>query len=75
MASDYLGRIKRSVHLDKENGWIFGVCGGIANYLRSDVAIVRVGVLIAGLFFPKIVAALYLVAWLVLDDRGRTLDQ
>ena len=75
MASDYLGRIKRSIQLDKENGWIFGICAGVANYMRTDVAIVRVCVLIAGLFLPKVVAALYLVAWLVLDDRSTTIDQ
>ena len=67
--NDYLSRIKERVTLDKENAWLVGVCAGLANFFKTDVAIVRVGVVISGLFFPKIVAALYLIAWLVLDDR------
>ena len=70
MAEDYVNRIRKRVGLDKENGWILGVCAGLASYLRLDSAIVRVGVTIAALFFPKIVIASYLVAWLVLDDRS-----
>ena len=75
MATDYLGRIKRSVQLDKENAWAFGVCAGLANYSRQDPAIVRVAVIVTGLFLPKVVAAAYLVAWLVLDDRGDTVQR
>lgn len=69
MASDYFGRIRKRVQLDKDNGWLLGVCAGVANYLHQDPAMVRVGVLVTGLFLPKIVAAAYLIAWLVLDDR------
>lgn len=56
--------------LDKENAWILGVCAGVANTLKTDPAIVRVATTVAGLFFPKVVIALYLVAWLVMDDRA-----
>ena len=69
MASDYLGRVRRSIHLDSEQGWIFGVCAGLARYFKTDAAIVRVAFVVTGLFFPKIVAASYLVLWLILDDR------
>ena len=75
MASDYFGRIKKSVQLDKENAWGFGVCAGLANYLRHDPAIVRVAVIVVGLFLPKVIVAAYLVAWLVLDDRGDTIQR
>jgi phage shock protein PspC (stress-responsive transcriptional regulator) len=68
--SDLLTRVRTKWHLDKDNGWIFGVCAGLANCLHTDPAIVRVGVAVAGLFFPKIVIATYLVAWLILDDRS-----
>ena len=57
------------IHLDSKNGWLFGVCAGLALKLRTDPAIVRVGVIIAGLFVPQITIAAYLIAWLVLDDR------
>ncbi len=74
MASDYFGRFKRSVQLDKENSWVFGVCAGLANFFRQDPAVIRVAVVVCGLFFPKTVAAAYLIAWLVLDDRDTPLQ-
>ena len=71
MSDDFLNRVRASLHLDKNNGWVFGVCAGLAHYWRTDPAIVRVAVIVTGLFFPKIVIASYLVAWLVLDDQTR----
>jgi len=62
----------RKLNLDQDNGWILGVCAGLANYLKTDYAVVRVATVVAALFAPKIVVATYLVAWLVLD-RGTTL--
>ena len=70
MSNDFRDRLKRRIQLDKENGWVFGVCAGLANAWRLDPAFVRVGVIVAGLFYPKIVIATYLVAWLFLDDRS-----
>ena len=55
--------------LDYGGRWIGGVCAGFADYFGIDPALVRVGTIITGLFFPKIVIAAYLVAWLVLDRR------
>ena len=69
MANEFTHRTNRRIRLDKDNGWLFGVCAGLANYLRTDPAIVRVGVTVTGLFMPKIVIAAYLVAWLILDER------
>ena len=75
MSGDFMNRVKRRIQLDKDNGWVFGVCAGLANYWRIDPAIVRVGVLVAGLFLPKIVIASYLIAWLILDDRSLMRDR
>jgi phage shock protein PspC (stress-responsive transcriptional regulator) len=69
MSNEFVDRIRRRVHLDKDNGWVFGVCAGVANYVRLDPAFMRVGVLVTGLFFPKIVIATYLVMWMILDER------
>ena len=70
MSNDFRDRLKRRIQLDKENGWVFGVCAGLANAWRLDPVFVRVGVIVAGLFYPKVVIAAYLVAWLFLDDRS-----
>lgn len=62
-------RFRFALYLDKRNAWIAGVCAGIAHRLRIDPAIVRVAVIVTGLFLPKLVIAAYLIAWLVLDER------
>ncbi len=67
MSNEYINKLK--LHLDKDNGWFFGVCAGLANLLNLDPALIRVGTIVSGLFFPKLTIAAYLVAWLVLDDR------
>ena len=65
--TDEIGRDRLA--LDYGQRWIGGVCAGFANYFGIDPAIVRVGLVVTGLFFPKIVIAAYLIAWLVLDRR------
>ena len=66
-----MDRLRRNLMLDSRNGWIAGVCAGIANFFRTDPAIVRVVTVVAGLFLTKVVIALYLVAWLLLDEAPR----
>ena len=68
MANSTLNNVRRRLRLDSRNGWIAGVCAGFANRFQTDPVIVRVGVVIAALFFPKTVIACYLLAWLVLDE-------
>ena len=62
-------RFRANPYLDRKNGWVAGVCAGIANRMRMDPAIVRVAVTVTGLFLPKLAIAAYLIAWLVLDER------
>ncbi len=71
MANSTLDRIRKRITLDSREGWIAGVCAGFARYLDTDPAFVRVAVIISGLFMPKVTAAVYLIAWLVLDDERR----
>jgi phage shock protein PspC (stress-responsive transcriptional regulator) len=69
MSNEYFTKIKSRWQLDRDNGWLFGVCAGLADFLRLDPALVRVGAIVTGLFMPKLVIACYLVAWLILDDK------
>lgn len=64
-------RPQRRLRLDPHEGWIAGVCAGLANYLRTDPAFVRVGTLVTALFLPKLTIAAYLIAWLLLDSERR----
>ena len=34
-----VNRLRDSVHLDRDNAWLFGVCAGLANYWNTDPAI------------------------------------
>ncbi len=69
MSDSSLERLRRRFHLDRRNGWIVGVCAGIADSLRTDPAFLRVGFVVAALFAPKVTIAVYLVAWILLDER------
>jgi phage shock protein PspC (stress-responsive transcriptional regulator) len=66
-----LEKLRKRMHLDRDQAWLFGVCTGLANYWHTDPAIVRVGVVVCGLFITKVAIACYLVAWLLLDDQPR----
>ncbi len=68
MTANHFHRLRRSLRLDKENGWLAGVCAGFAKALGTDPALVRVGVIVTALFFPKLTIAAYLIAWAVLDE-------
>ena len=63
-------RLRIQLHLDRNHAWFFGVCAGLAYYCRTDPAIVRVGAVVSGLFMTKLTIAIYLVAWLILDNRS-----
>ena len=71
MADSTLNRRHRRLRLDPREGWIAGVCAGLANYLNTDPAFVRVATVVTGLFLPKLVVAAYLIAWLLLDPERR----
>ena len=61
---------RKKLNLDSREGLLGGVCAGLARYLSVDPSWVRVGTLVTGIFFTKIVVASYLVAWLMLDERS-----
>ena len=60
---------RRRLRLDRDEGWLAGVCAGCAATLGIDPAFVRVGTVVTGLFLPQLTVAAYLVAWLVLRHR------
>lgn len=53
--------------LDKYNGKVFGVCGGIANYFRIDPMLVRIGFVIGGFLSVGTAALIYLAIALIAD--------
>jgi len=72
---DLSSRGRKKLGLDSREGLLGGVCAGLARYLSIQPSWIRVGALVAGIFFPKLVVAAYLVAWLMLDERNRPDDR
>lgn len=50
----------RGSYRDRENGWIFGVCSGIADRFNFRIGTVRVIAIISLLLFFWLTAAIYL---------------
>ena len=71
MAKSTLNNLRRRIRLDRKEGWIAGVCAGLANYFDTDPAFVRVAAIISALFLPKLTISAYLIAWLLLDNDKR----
>ncbi len=68
--SNALERIRTSLARDRKDGWIGGVCAGIARNFRIDPGFVRVGMVVAAVFSWKIVLAAYVIAWILLPERS-----
>lgn len=62
------GRLAR-LYRDRENGLIFGVCAGIADYFALNTLLVRGIALVALWFAPLPTGLVYLVAATLLRDR------
>jgi phage shock protein C len=57
------------LRLDRTNGMLLGVCAGLARYFGVDALWVRVGAIVAAVVLTKLAVAVYVIAWLVLDER------
>ena len=64
-----LDRFRDRITLDKRNGWLGGVCAGFARYFNIDPTFVRVGLIVAAIFYTKIVIAAYVICWVLLSER------
>jgi phage shock protein C len=59
----------RGFYRDRENGWVFGVCAGIADRFNFNVGTVRVIAIISLLLFFWLAAAFYLGATLLIKEK------
>jgi phage shock protein C len=57
----------RGFHLDRTNGKVMGVCGGIANHFGIDPTLVRVGFAIGAFVSIGTAAFIYLAIGLIAD--------
>ena len=59
----------RGFYRDRENGWVFGVCAGLADRFNFRVGTVRVIAIISLLLFFWVSIALYLGATLLIREK------
>lgn len=62
----------RRLYRDRENGWIFGVCVGVAEYFGVSSIVVRVLAVLALLLFTVPTALAYVAASLLIPKRPLT---
>ncbi len=59
----------RGFYRDRENGWIFGVCAGIADRFNFNVVMVRLIAIVCLLMFFWLTVALYAFATLLIREK------
>ena len=59
----------RGFYRDRENGWIFGVCAGLADRFNLNVGAVRVIAAVSLLLFFWLTAALYAGATVLIREK------
>lgn len=59
----------RGFYRDRENGWIFGVCAGLAERFNLQVGAVRALAVISLLVFSWLTAAVYIAASLLIREK------
>lgn len=59
----------RGLYRDRDNGWIFGVCAGLADRFNLQVSAVRIIAVISLCLFFWLTAAIYIAATLLIRDR------
>jgi phage shock protein C len=62
----------RGLYRDRENGWLFGVCAGIADYGDLPVAVLRVIAAVGLLTFFWATVVTYVAATLLLREKPLT---
>ena len=59
----------RGFYRDRENGWIFGVCAGLADRFNLNVGAVRAIAAISLFMFFWLTAAIYLAAMILIREK------
>lgn len=59
----------RGFYRDRDSGWIFGVCAGIADRFNFRLGTIRLIAVICLLLFTWLTAAIYLAATLLIREK------
>jgi phage shock protein C len=59
----------RGFYRDRENGWVFGVCAGIADRFNLNLGAIRLVAIISLFLFFWLTAAIYLAATVLISEK------
>jgi phage shock protein C len=59
----------RGLYRDRESGWIFGVCAGLADRFNFRLGTIRVIAVICLALFFWMTAAIYIAATLIIQEK------
>ena len=59
----------RGFYRDRENGWIFGVCAGVADRFNLNLGAVRAVAFVSLLVYTGITAFLYILAAILIRQK------
>jgi len=59
----------RGLYRDRESGWIFGVCAGLADRFNFRLGTIRVIAVICLVLFFWVTAATYIAATVIIRDK------
>jgi phage shock protein PspC (stress-responsive transcriptional regulator) len=63
------GQQRRRLVRSRDDRWISGVCGGVAEYLGIDSNLVRLIVVVGTIFGVGSLAVAYIVAWILMPEE------
>lgn len=66
---NYGSRHLRGFYRDRENGWVFGVCAGIADRFNFRLGTIRVIAIICLLLFFWLTVAAYFAAVILINEK------
>ena len=66
---DRIGSLLRGLYVDRDNGWIAGVCAGMAHRFDVDINVLRIVTAACAWFATVPTALLYGLAAVLLEDR------
>jgi phage shock protein PspC (stress-responsive transcriptional regulator) len=60
----------RQLRRSRSDRMIAGVCAGVAQYLRVDPTLVRVGLAVLAIITWGVALLAYVIAWIVIPEEG-----
>ena len=64
----------RKLTRSRDDKWIAGICGGIAEHTGIDLTLIRVILVIATILGAGSLIVIYLICWLIIPETPETMS-